>query len=153
MKFLKIILFFVIVYLLSIFSTYFSMIDYKDTVSSSCLECSLFRDVLVFPFFCSVVLTIFFVFLQGMVKKRTTISGIIVMLFIAFNFLNNYYIFVDRVSAWSSFTLAGELMGIIADSYLYLLISAVVMYFVILKLNLETQRENIRLNQPNENSF
>jgi|GEM_PF-161078 len=135
MKILKIILFFIIVYLLSVFATYFSMIHYEDTVSSSCLECSLVRDVFVLPFFSSIVLTFLFFVFKKVLKKRMFISTIIILLFITFSFLNNYYIFIDRVSAWSSFSLKGEIMGVISDSYLYLIISAVILFVVLMRLN------------------
>lgn len=135
MKILKILMFFVIVYLLSVFPAYFSMIDYEDTVSASCLECSLLRDVFVLPVFSSIVLTFLFFVLRKMLKKRMLTSVVIALLFIAFSFLNNYYIFVDRVSAWSSFSLKGEILGVISDSYLYLIISAAILFVVLMRLN------------------
>lgn len=135
MKILKIIIFFVIVYLLSVFTTYFSMIDYKDTVSSSCLECSLVRDVFLLPVFSSIVLAFLFFVLKKILKKRRLFTVIIVLLFIAFSFLNNYYIFVDRVSAWSSFSLEGEIMGVLSDSYLYFIISGVILFVILMRFN------------------
>ncbi len=135
MKVLKIIMFFVIVYVLSVFTAYFSMIDYEDTVSSSCLECSLVRDVFLLSVFSSIVLAFLFFVFKKVLKKRMFISIVIVLLFITFSFLNNYYIFIDRVSAWSSFSLKGEILGVISDSYLYLIISAVILFVVLMRLN------------------
>ena len=129
-------MFFVIVYLLSVFTGYFSTIDYQETVSSSCLECSLLRDVFILPVFSSIVLTFLFFVLKKILKKRMLTSAIILVLFIAFGLLNNYYIFADRISAWSSFSLESEIIGVVDDSYVYLLISAVILFVILMRLNI-----------------
>jgi len=49
-------------------------------------------------------------------------------------FFSNYYIFVDRVSSWSSFTFSGELMGIVSHSYIYLIFTSIFLYFFLKKL-------------------
>ncbi len=73
MKGLKIVMFFVIVYFLNVFTVYFSMANYQDTVSASCLECSLIQDVFGFPIFSSILLTIIFMIFKKIITKREII--------------------------------------------------------------------------------
>lgn len=50
--------------------------------------------------------------------------------FVVAVFLNNYYIFISRISIWSSNPVANEQLNIFSDSYSYLSISKM---FILLK--------------------
>ncbi len=144
MRYIKIkkIMFFIVVYVLFFLTTYFSMKDYSNDVSASCLDCSYLRDVLIFSFFSSTILTLLFFLFKKLIKRKLFISIVVVIIFLIAVLVNNYNIFVDRVSAWSSFSFEGEIMGVISSSYLYTIISAILLWLFINKFKLADYPES-----------
>lgn len=67
-------------------------------------------------------------------KKNWNISIYFTAIFLIGVFFNNYQIFLDRVSAWSTYTLSDELLSVLASSFIYLTISATLVY-ITLKLS------------------
>jgi phosphatidylglycerophosphate synthase len=129
MKYSKKVLFFLLILGLSYLTTYFSMYEYSKESSSSCFDCSYQRDVFIFSLFSSIALMIIFILLKRFLKKEMVIFFFIVI-YLVIIFFNNYNIFIDRVSSWSSFSLKGELIGVFSNSYLYLIVgSSVVLVF------------------------
>ena len=121
MKYHKIIISSLIIYILACFSTYFSMQEYSNQISSSCLNCSYNKDVILFSTYISLIFIIL-ILLKKAWKKNWNIS----IYFTA--------IFLDRVSAWSTYTLSDELLSVLASSLIYLTISAALV-FITLKLS------------------
>ncbi|MDN3694524.1 hypothetical protein QWZ06_20770 [Chryseobacterium tructae] len=136
MRYIKNIMLFAIVYTLLFLTTFFSMKEYSSDVSASCVDCSYLRDVLIFSFFSSIIIMILFFFVKKVVKRKQLISIVVIITFLISVLINNYNIFVDRVSAWSSFSFEGELMGVISSSYLYTIISVILLWFFIKKIKL-----------------
>ncbi|AZA59276.1 hypothetical protein EG350_19690 [Chryseobacterium shandongense] len=56
--------------------------------------------------------------------KKDMAVFIFIIIYLTIISLNNYNIFVDRVSSWTSFSLKGELIGVFSNSYLYLIVSS-----------------------------
>ncbi len=133
MRYIKIIMFFFVVYTLFFLTTYFSMKNYSNEVSASCLDCSYLRDVLFFSLFSSIILTFLFFLFKKLIKRKLFISIVVVIIFSISVLVNNYNIFVDRVSAWSSFSFESEIMGVVSSSYLYTIISTILLFFLINK--------------------
>lgn len=133
MKYYKIIISSLIIYILACFSTYFSMQQYSNQISSSCLNCSYNKDVFLFSTYISLIFIIL-ILLKKAWKKNWNISIYFTAIFLIGVFFNNYQIFLDRVSAWSTYTLSDELLSVLASSLIYLTISATLV-FITLKLS------------------
>lgn len=133
MKYYKIIISSLIIYILACFSTYFSMQEYSNQISSSCLNCSYNKDVFLFSTYISLIFIIL-ILLKKTWKKNWNISIYFTAIFLIGVFFNNYQIFLDRVSAWSTYTLSDELLSVLASSLIYLTISATLV-FITLKLS------------------
>lgn len=133
MKYYKIITSSLIIYILACFSTYFSMQEYSNQISSSCLNCSYNKDVILFSTYISLIFIIL-ILLKKAWKKNWNISIYFTAIFLIGVFFNNYQIFLDRVSAWSTYTLSEELLSVLASSFIYLTISATLV-FITLKLS------------------
>lgn len=132
MKYYKIIILSLLVYILIGFSTYFSMHQYSNDISSSCFNCSYKRDIFLSSAYISLIF-ILLVLLKKIWGKNWNISIFFSFVFVILVFFNNYNIFSDRVSAWSSYTLSDELISVLSSSYIYLIISTVLV-FILLKL-------------------
>lgn len=134
MKYYKIIIFTIIIYILACFSTYFSMQEYSNEISSSCFDCSYERDVFLLSIYSSVILlllTLIIVLLKKRLNKKWNISIFLSIIFILLVFFNNYNIFSDRVSSWSSYNTAGEFLSVLSCSYLYLGVSAILIFILV----------------------
>lgn len=134
MKYLKILIVFVVIYVLACCTIYFSMNEYANTQSASCLSCTYFRDVLFFSLFSTLITSILYYIFKKILKKEKYISMITALAYCIVVFFSNYYIFVDRVSSWSSFSFSGELMGIVSLSYIYLIFTSILLYFFLKKI-------------------
>lgn len=132
MKYYKSLIFAFIIYILASFATYFSMHVYSTDISSSCFECSYKKDVFLSSIHISVIFLLL-ILLKNILKKKWSISIFFTIIFAILVFFNNYNIFVDRVSSWSSYTFTEELLSVLSNSYLYLGISTILV-FVLLKL-------------------
>jgi len=133
MKYLKVFIITLTICILACCTIYFSMSEYADTQSATCLQCSYLRDVLFFSIFSGVITGILFYILKRIMKTEKSVSLTTTIIYIIVIFLSNYYIFVDRVSSWSSFSISGELMGVVSQSYIYLAISSILLYFFLRK--------------------
>jgi hypothetical protein len=130
MKFYKIIIFPFIVYVLACFTTYFSMYEYSNDVSSSCFYCTYKRDILLFSTYVSIIFLLLGLLKKGVIKKWN-ISIFYPIIFTILVFFNNYNIFVDRVSSWSSYTAIEEFLSVTSSSYLYISISTILLIILI----------------------
>lgn len=135
MKYLKTIGISSIIYVLSCLVTYFSMISYSGNQSSSCLSCSYKKDIFGFSIYLIVIFFLLLTFLRKrkIFKRNKIYSIILTTIFIVLTFLNNYNIFVDRVSSWSSYTSEGELISVLSGSYLYLITGGIIVFFILYK--------------------
>lgn len=124
MKFLQIIIFTCIVFVLFFVTTYFSMLQFSQDMSSSCFNCSYIRDVIIFSIIGCILILILSLFLKRILKKQLFIVITIVLAFSLLLFLNNYNIFVDRVSSWSSYSTIDEIYSTLHISYIYIIISS-----------------------------
>lgn len=109
------------------------MQQYSNQISSSCLNCSYNKDVFLFSTYISLIFIIL-ILLKKTWKKNWNISIYFTAIFLIGVFFNNYQIFLDRVSAWSTYTLSDELLSVLASSLIYLTISAALV-FITLKLS------------------
>lgn len=124
----KNILLFIYLYGLLYFTTYLSMYAYSGERSSSCLNCSYEKDVFLSSFYVSFLFIPLIIF-QSKIKKWITIL-VFIIVFTLLILLNNYNIFVDRVSSWSSYSFLDELLSILSISYPYLTIGSLLVFFL-----------------------
>lgn len=139
MKYISITIFTSVVFVLFFLSTYFSMLKYSDNMSSSCFECSYLRDIIVFSIIGCILILIISLVLKKLLKNKLLSSIISTILFSFLLFLNNYNIFTDRVSSWSSYGLMDEVLSIIQTSYLQIVICSLLFWFLI-KMNRKNER-------------
>lgn len=140
-KYFKLLLLIFILYVLVSLTTYFSMYEYSGDISSSCFDCSYQRDVLLFSMYIVILLSALFFLLRRLLKNESAVVIVFIVLFILFILYNNYVIFVDRVSSWSSFTILAELMGIVSHSYIYLIFSSILLYLFFKKIMTKIQNQ------------
>ncbi|MCQ9637716.1 hypothetical protein MP477_22410 [Chryseobacterium sp. WG23] len=86
---------------------YWSVGQFSDHTSSSCLECSLFEDTIYMSAVTSVFLSAIFL-LFSFVKKIFIKVAIEFLLLISLWIFWNYSIFVDRESSWSTYDFSSE---------------------------------------------
>jgi hypothetical protein len=132
MKYCRIIIFLFIVYVLACFTTYFSMNEYSNDISSSCFDCTYKRDVFLFSTYVSIIFLLLEL-LRRNLKKKWNIAILYPIIFLIVVFFNNYNIFIDRVSSWSSYNTMEELLSVVSNSYLYLSFSTILL-IILLKL-------------------
>ncbi|TWP27578.1 hypothetical protein ETU08_11270 [Apibacter muscae] len=103
------------------------MYAYSSEISSSCLKCSYERDILLSSFYVSFLFIPLIIFHKKINKWYHRL--VIVIVFILLVLLNNYKIFADRVSSWSSYSFLDELLSIWSISYPYLTIGSLLVFF------------------------
>ena len=110
-----------------VFSTaYFSMKYLSLQPSSSCMDCSFLKDVLVFSSISLVVIPLM-IFIQRKTKMGNVwISAIIGILFFVIVFFISLSIFKDRESSWSSYSTEEELISVFFQTYLYLIFGGII---------------------------
>ena len=118
-KLLKYILFLIAVFVTDVIFLFLSMKDYKDSMSSSCLECSLGEDIFVFLLIKIGVLGVLLTLLFRVVKRSVYLYGLILLFLLSTLYYINYMLFVDRVAAWSTYSLKETWITIFWDSYRY----------------------------------
>ena len=118
-KLLKYVLFIMAIFVTDAVFLFLSMKDYKDSMSSSCLECSLGEDIFVFLLVKMGVLAVLLTFLFRVVKGSVYLYGLILIFLLSTLYYINYILFVDRVVAWSTYSFEETWITIFWNSYRY----------------------------------
>jgi len=128
-------------YVLCVTQAYISMYEYKDSISSACLNCSYLEDVLTGSLFAVlffiIVYSLFLLvrFLLKAKKQKTNHKAIMpVALYAVACFMVDHEIFVSRETSWSTFATLSELAGTLQKSYITIFITTLVFYLIIRKL-------------------
>lgn len=123
---LKRLLFSIAFFVLIFATTYLSMHDFADQPSATCMDCSYLKDVFFFSIF-SLFLFHFVLFIMNKAKiNKTPFSLIISAIFILLIFINNFNLFKDRVSSWSSYSFKDEVIATILQSYPYVMTGGII---------------------------
>lgn len=130
----RIIIFSIIFYILIFATTYLSMQIFMYQPASSCLDCSYLKDTLVFSSFSLLVIPCVLLILDKAKISKVLLSLIISAVFLLMVFINNFNLFKDRVSSWSSYSTKDELVATIAQSYPYMLTGCIVTIFIFYKM-------------------
>ena len=117
--------------ILSFATSYLSMLDFSHEISASSLESSYLKDVTISTVFYSLIYVVLLFFLLKFESK--IVLAITILVFIFFTFLINLNVFIDRVSSWSSFSFEDEVISVVFKSYVYVIISVVLLYITIKK--------------------
>lgn len=117
--------------------SYISMYEYKEELSSTCLKCTYIGDVLLgtlffYSFFLLAYLLLLLLCSFFSTKKLNDKYKIILYIgiYTASCFTVNYEIFISRVSSWSTFTTFEEIIGVMRESYVPILITLILFYFI-----------------------
>ena len=132
-KLLRHILFLILIFILDYVFIFLSMQKYKNNISSSCLECSLERDIFIYLIIGISVFYILFIVLSMIIKKKYYLCGAIIISLLSLFYYIDYVIFVDRVSSWSTYCIEEIFREILMGSYIYIPI-VLLTYIILVKL-------------------
>lgn len=132
-KLLRHILFLILIFILDYVFIFLSMQKYKNNISSSCLECSLERDIFIYLIIGISVFYILFIVLSMIIKKKYYLYGAIIISLLSLFYYVDYVIFVDRVSSWSTYCIEEIFREILMGSYIYIPI-VLLTYIILVKL-------------------
>ena len=132
-KLLRHMLFLILIFILDYVFIFLSMQKYKNNISSSCLECSLERDIFIYLIIGIIVFYILFIVLSMIIKKKYYLYGAIIISLLSLFYYIDYVIFVDRVSSWSTYCIEQIFREILMGSYIYIPI-VLLTYIILVKL-------------------
>ena len=132
-KLLRHMLFLILIFILDYGFIFLSMQKYKNNISSSCLECSLERDIFIYLIIGISVFYILFILLSMIIKKKYYLYGAIIISLLSLFYYVDYVIFVDRVSSWSTYCIEEIFREILMGSYIYIPI-VLLTYTILVKL-------------------
>lgn len=132
-KLLRHMLFLILIFILDYVFIFLSMQKYKNNISSSCLECSLERDIFIYLIIGIIVFYILFIVLSMIIKKKYYLYGAIIISLLSLFYYIDYMIFVDRVSSWSTYCIEEIFREILMGSYIYIPI-VLLTYIILVKL-------------------
>lgn len=132
-KLLRHMLFLILIFILDYVFIVLSMQKYKNNISSSCLECSLERDIFIYLIIGIIVFYILFIVLSMIIKKKYYLYGAIIISLLSLFYYIDYVIFVDRVSSWSTYCIEEIFREILMGSYIYIPI-VLLTYIILVKL-------------------
>lgn len=132
-KLLRHMLFLILIFILDYVFIFLSMQKYKNNISSSCLECSLERDIFIYLVIGISVFYILFIVLSMIIKKKYYLYGAIIISLLSLFYYVDYVIFVDRVSSWSTYCIEEIFREILMGSYIYIPI-VLLTYIISVKL-------------------
>lgn len=132
-KLLRHMLFLILIFILDYVFIFLSMQKYKNNISSSCLECSLERDIFIYLIIGIIVFYILFIVLSMIIKKKYYLYGAIIISLLSLFYYIDYVIFVDRVSSWSTYCIEEIFREILMGSYIYIPI-VLLTYVILVKL-------------------
>ncbi len=132
-KLLRHMLFLILIFILDYVFIFLSMQKYKNNISSSCLECSLERDIFIYLIIGISVFYILFIVLSMIIKKKYYLYGAIIISLLSLFYYVDYVIFVDRVSSWSTYCIEEIFREILMGSYIYIPI-VLLTYTILVKL-------------------
>ena len=131
-KLLRHMLFLILIFILDYVFIFLSMQKYKNNISS-CLECSLERDIFIYLIIGISVFYILFIVLSMIIKKKYYLYGAIIISLLSLFYYIDYVIFVDRVSSWSTYCIEEIFREILMGSYIYIPI-VLLTYIILVKL-------------------
>ena len=132
-KLLRHMLFLILIFILDYVFIFLSVQKYKNNISSSCLECSLERDIFIYLIIGIIVFYILFIVLSMIIKKKYYLYGAIIISLLSLFYYIDYVIFVDRVSSWSTYCIEEIFREILMGSYIYIPI-VLLTYIILVKL-------------------
>ncbi len=132
-KLLRHMLFLILIFILDYVFIFLSMQKYKNNISSSCLECSLERDIFIYLIIGIIVFYILFIVLSMIIKKKYYLYGAIIISLLSLFYYIDYVIFVDRVSSWSTYCIEEIFREILMGSYIYIPI-VLLTYIILVKI-------------------
>ena len=132
-KLLRHMLFLILIFILDYVFIFLSMQKYKNNISSSCLECSLERDIFIYLIIGISVFYILFIVLSMIIKKKYYLYGAIIISLLSLFYYIDYVVFVVRVSSWSTYCIEEIFREILMGSYIYIPI-VLLTYIILVKL-------------------
>ena len=130
-KMLKQILFVtVVIFVATFLQIYWTIGEFSDKMSSSCLDCSFFDDAFMISLITSVFMSILFSILYSIKNKYIKIAIEFILLVSVWLFWN-YTIFVERESSWSTYLFNEEIHYTISLSFFPVLVLVTALLFAL----------------------
>ena len=133
MYYIKTIFFSILFLLLVSVTIYFSMLSFADQPAASCLDCSYLKDTFFFSAFSIPVILPALLIINRSRLNSSIAAFVISGIYLAIVFINNLYLFKDRVSSWSSYHLQDELIATLSQSYLFMMTGGLIVFLVFYK--------------------
>ncbi|MDH6252784.1 hypothetical protein M2347_002511 [Chryseobacterium sp. H1D6B] len=135
-------------FILCVLQCYISFLELKSGISSTCMDCSYLGEIIRYSLFA----VLLFIYLMVTKKMKVQLRLILfTILYLLISFSTNYSIYFSRLTSWSTFRQSEELIGTLMKSYLPLLVSAVIIWF--LALNILKQDPHIKENKLTDGSI
>lgn len=129
-RFKKTITLFILIFLFTFIQSYWSMHEFRNSLSSSCLNCGFLEENIFVSFVFSVILISMFSVINY-VKIKTNYKTILKIISIIFVwFFINIEIFRDRESSWSTYSFSNEIYYTIRLSVFPMLLLIIVLLFL-----------------------
>lgn len=126
---------FITIFITTFIQSYWSMYQFRNKVSSSCINCGFFEDVFFGALIFSIPLTTIFL-LVNKIKRLKYLNITIKTIFVLFFWFNlNMMTFQDRESSWSTYSLADEIYYTILFSKYILTMIMFILLFLEYKIN------------------
>ena len=103
-------LLFFLIFITTMIQSYWSMFEFKDNISSSCLnECGFLEDIILKAFILSLLSSVFLLIVQKIKANQFLKLLIKSVIIIPVWFFMNFTIFNERESDWSTYSFEAEL--------------------------------------------
>lgn len=131
------------VFILTYFQSYWSMFVYKDSISSTCIDCT-FKEELTIMSVTTAIFIVLLYFVTTKIKIFKKFQNIILFISLVYQLSSiNHSIFIDRHASWSTYT-TGIWNYVIQESFLHILISSI-LFIIVLYLKEKMQFKKITL--------
>ncbi len=134
MFYIKIMTFSIVFSMVVFATTYLSMRIFADQPSAGCLGCSYLKDIIFFSAFSLLTVPFILLIMRKAKINKMLFSVIISTIFILIVFINNFNVFRDRVSSWSSYSTKEEVLATIFQSYLYMITGGIIVFLIFYKV-------------------
>lgn len=122
----------IVIFMFTMLEIYFSMGNLSDSISTSSISCSFIEGALIYSLITSLLSMLIFSILQNL--KYESIKPLIGFICLNLIWLYwNYQIFIDRKSAWSTYSFEEELFYTISWSILPVTIFSLLAIAILIK--------------------
>jgi len=120
----------IVIFIATFFAMYWSMAGFSNKMSSACLECGFFEEVILMSLITAVLFSVLFLIIT-IIKNKIIEIIIQFLLLITVWLFWNYNIFVNRESSWSTYLFNEEIYYVVSMSCFPIIVLSIISIFVI----------------------